>query len=242
MERCVVIGLGLFGQSVAVEMMKNGAEVLAVDSDIDLVDQIKDKVTYAVSLDATDEQALRDQGVPAFDIAVVAIGENFEAALITTSILKDFGIKRIFARAADRRRERLLKEIGTGRTDGDDSARSKETRKVEVINPEELAGRRVALNLISREARDVIELTQNFVIVERPVPREFVGRTLRESKVRERYRVNIVALKKPTDKYDSQGNEIYEIHNSPDPSDIIEDNDRFLIACLKDDADRLPWD
>lgn len=241
MERCVVIGLGLFGQSVATEMMKHGAEVLAIDSSVELVDQVKDRVTYAVALDATDEQALKDQGVPNFDVAVVSIGENFEAALITTSILKDFGIKRIFARATDRRRERLLKEIG-GIKPLDGSEDRKALRQVEVINPEELAGRRVALNLISKEARDVIELTQNFVIVERPVPREFIGRTLRENKIRERYRVNIVAVKKPTNSYDSEGNEVYEIHNSPDPSDLLEDNDRFLIACRKEDADRLPWD
>jgi trk system potassium uptake protein TrkA len=227
MQRCVVIGLGLFGTAVALEMKKNGAEVLAIDSDIKKVDAIKNKVTYAICLDSTDEEALRDQGIDQMDIAVVAIGVHFEASLITTSILHQFNIPKIFARATDPRKEALLKKITQN--------------SVEVINPEESAGKRLGLTLISRQAREVTQLSDNFVVVEQTPPKEFIGKTLRDNRIREHFHVNVVAIKKPTGNYDHQGREIYEILNSPSPSDIVEDRDRLLIACMKDEADQLPW-
>src|SRR5687767_2270252 len=99
MRKVAVIGLGRFGAALAKQLTASGAEVIAVDSNMTLVNEIREEVAIAVKLDSTDQDALRGQEIQLVDVAVVAIGENFEAALLTTVILKKMGVPRIICRA-----------------------------------------------------------------------------------------------------------------------------------------------
>jgi len=227
-QRVVVIGLGIFGNAVAKEMTRNGAEVLAIDIDSECVETIKDDVTHAIVLDSTDEAALQEQGVANFDVAVVAIGMNFESAMITTSILKRLGVNNIHARATSTRKGELLQKIG-----GDST---------QIINPEESAGKQLALVLLTRGADSVKEITEELLIVTRRAPKVFWKKSLAELNIRGKYHVNVVAIKKPTKKIDARsGKPIEEINDSPGPGDIIQEGDKLLVACSRSNIDNLPY-
>ena len=112
MESFAVIGLGRFGMMLARTLAKAGREVIAIDTDRDLVESIQNDVTVAVRLDATDERALKGQGVDKVSCAIVSIGESFEANVMATALLKTMGIKRVIARAATPMRQKILQHVG----------------------------------------------------------------------------------------------------------------------------------
>src|SRR5690606_24273426 len=111
-HKFAVIGLGRFGNSIARTLAERGAEVLAIDNNEDHVEDIKDDVAYAVTLDAMDSRALEAQNVQDMDAAIVSIGEDFEALLITTANLQELNIKRIITRAANKQQRRILEKMG----------------------------------------------------------------------------------------------------------------------------------
>lgn len=220
--------MGAFGQAVAIEMVNNGAEVLAIDVNAEPIEEIKNIVTHAIILDATDETALSEQGIGNFDVGVVSIGDNFEAALLTTSILKRLGVKRIHARATSNRKGELLQKIG-----GDNT---------QVINPEKAAGKQLGLVLLTRDADSVAEITDELLVVTRKAPKPFFNKTLAELSIRDKYQVNVVAIKKPTRKVDATtGDPIEEINYTPGPSDVIGEGDSLLVACTRENIDNLPY-
>jgi len=107
-----VIGLGHFGSSLAVELSSRNAEVLAIDNDIERLDDIKDRVAHTIRLDATEEKALRGLGLQEMDGVIVAIGDDFEATLLTVTQLQQLEIKRIIVRATTEVHERILSHLG----------------------------------------------------------------------------------------------------------------------------------
>ncbi|MFA6571191.1 MAG: TrkA family potassium uptake protein, partial [Bacteroidota bacterium] len=108
-KRFCVIGLGYFGQYLALKLSEAGAEVLAIDRDEDRVDAISDKITYAVTMDSTDAKTLHSLGLQDMDAVIVAIGEGFESSILTTAVLQEIGVKRILNRITSPIHERLLK-------------------------------------------------------------------------------------------------------------------------------------
>ena len=110
--RVAVVGMGLFGRSVAVDLARGGAEVIAVDENLELIEAVRDEVSVAVSMDATDERALRAQGVHEVDVLVASIGDNFEANLLVVLIGKELGIPRVLARAPSPRHAQILRKVG----------------------------------------------------------------------------------------------------------------------------------
>lgn len=114
--RFAVIGMGRFGSAIAQRLAEKGAEVIAIDSDQEQVEQIRDRVTYAVALDSTDKDALLSQGIRDMDAVVVTIGENFQAVLLTTFVLQEIGVRRIIVRANGRPRSRFWRKWGSRRS------------------------------------------------------------------------------------------------------------------------------
>ena len=112
MNRFAVIGLGRFGSRLASNLAAAGAEVIAIDRSRQIVEDLRDKVTLAIALDATDEQALRIQGVDQVDCAVVGIGQDFEANALTTALLKSLGVARVVSRAGNQMQAEILTRIG----------------------------------------------------------------------------------------------------------------------------------
>ena len=174
-----IIGLGRFGGSVAKTLHQLGHEVLGIDSDAEVVQEFSNELTHVISMDAHDEEALRSQGMHNFDAVVVAIGANVEANLFTTLMLKDLGVKNVIAMANDVVQGRMLKKIGA----------------TQVVYPHADMGRRVAHKLCVKSMIDYMELGNDLTIIELRVPSFLIGKNLKNTKLRENYGVNVVAVK-----------------------------------------------
>ena len=178
-NRAVIIGLGRFGGSLALELARQHTDVLAIDTSPKLVDKYADEVTHAVVADSTDEEALKQLGVHQFRRAVVAIGADLEASILTTSVLANFGIPNIWAKALSRQHARILERVGAHH----------------VVLPEHDMGERVA-HLVMGRMLDYIEFEDDYAMVKTVAPAEAVGRPLAESELRSKYGITVVSIKR----------------------------------------------
>ena len=178
MKSYLVIGLGRFGQTLARQLCMLGAEVLAMDVRNDLVQQVADDVTHAVAGDAQDKEVLRALGVRNFDCAIIAIGSDLAASVLTTMNLKELEVPYIICKAHDETHRRVLEKLGVDR----------------VIIPEQENAQRLARSLNSHNVLDYIELSEDYGILEVPAPKSWVGKTLKELNVRAKLGVNIIAV------------------------------------------------
>ena len=211
-KQFVIIGLGRFGASVAKTLYALGHDVLAIDSNEDLVQEISDSVTHAVQMDATDENALRTLGLRNFDVAVVTIGANIQASVMATLLVKDMGIKYIIAKGNSDLHAKVLYKIGADR----------------VILPEKDMGVRVAHNLVSSSILDYIELSPDYSIIEIESPKEWYGKSMKELSLRSKYGINVMAIKKNN-----------EVNISPDADDVINKDDIVVDIGSAEDLTKL---
>lgn len=179
-DRVVVIGLGRFGSSLALELVRHGWEVLGIDSNTRLVQSYSEQLTHAAVADSTDADALRQLGVPEYSRAVVAIGTDLEASILTTSLLVDFEIPHIWAKAVSRQHGEILRRVGANH----------------VVLPEHEMGERLA-HLVTGRMLDYIEFEDGFALVKTGAPAEVVDRSLGETGIRARYGVTVVCIKRP---------------------------------------------
>ncbi|WP_020524716.1 potassium channel family protein [Catelliglobosispora koreensis] len=177
-ESVVVIGLGRFGSSLALELLRRDTQVLAIDSSPKLVQAYSSQIPHAVVADATDPEALTQLDVGMFRRAVVAIGTDQEASILATANLADLDVSDIWAKATNRQHGRILQRVGAHH----------------VVLPEHDMGERVA-HLVSGEMLDYLELGDGFVIAKTRPPRDYVGAALGETGLRAQYGVTIVAVK-----------------------------------------------
>lgn len=175
----MVLGLGRFGTSLAFELVRRGSDVLGIDSDPVLVQRYADELTHTAVADTTDPEALRQLDVPDFRRAVVGIGTDLEASILTTAVLVDFGIEHIWAKATSRQHGRILERIGAHH----------------VVLPEHEMGERVA-HLVTGRMIDYIRFEDDFAMVKTLAPHDIVDKTLRESGVRSRYQITVVGIKR----------------------------------------------
>ncbi|WP_174552424.1 potassium channel family protein [Microtetraspora niveoalba] len=180
----VVIGLGRFGSSLALELARRGTEVLAIDNRPKVVQSLAGRITNIATADATDIEALRQLGVPDFYRAVVAIGSDLEASILATSLLVELELDAIWAKAVSRQHGQILRRIGAHH----------------VVFPEHDMGERVA-HLVSGRMLDYVEVDEGFALVKTHPPKEFVGVPLGQSKLRRKYGVTIVAVKSPGEEF-----------------------------------------
>ena len=211
-KQFVIIGLGRFGSSVAKTLYALGHDVLAIDSNEDLVQEISDSVTHAVQTDATDENALRTLGLRNFDVAVVTIGANIQASVMATLLVKDMGIKYIIAKGNSDLHAKVLYKIGADR----------------VILPEKDMGVRVAHNLVSSSILDYIELSPDYSIIEIESPKEWYGKSMKELSLRSKYGINVMAIKRNN-----------EVNISPDADDVINKDDIVVAIGSAEDLTKL---
>lgn len=225
-QRFAVIGLGRYGSRFAVNVARAGAEVIAIDRDRDIVEEMRDRVTLAVALDSTDERALRIQGVDKVDVAVVAIGQDFEANALTTSLLKQINVKRVISRAANRTQASILSRIGADI----------------VVNPEDEAADRWAHRLLAPHLIEHIELAAGYGLVQMATPSTWVNRTLQELDVRRKHHVNIVAIKRRVAVALETGEEGFEelVVDLPMPTSRLRSDDILVIAGRDEDLEDLP--
>jgi trk system potassium uptake protein TrkA len=203
-----------------------GQEVIAIDANRETVENVRDYVSLAVRLDATDDKALLAQEVDKVDAAVVAIGEGFEAASLTTAHLKAMGVHHVVVRAATAIQARILNLIGAD----------------EVINPEEDSALRLAYRLASPNIVDSLEIAEGFRMQQIRAPKAFHGKRVVDIKLRQQYSVNLVAIKKRYRRKTAEGVEEYEdrIKDIPKPSDVIEPDDILVLIGKSNALARLP--
>ena len=212
MESYAVIGLGRFGYSIAQELMAAGCEVLAIDLDEELVQRIADSVTEAVVADARDEQVLHSLGIRNYDCGIVAIGSDVAASILITMLLKEAGIAKVVCKASDEIHKKALLKVGADRV---------------VIPEKEMAGR-VARGLANPNVMDYIELSGQFAIVERSAPESWIGKSLKDLNVRNKYGLSIIAFRRGRD-----------MIVSPRPDEPIARGDVLIVLGREDDLARL---
>lgn len=185
MKSFAVIGMGRFGTSVAKTLGKMGHDVLAVDNDEERIEEVLDYVTHGVVVDALDEDALVELGLRNFDTIIVSIGQDIQASILVTVILKEMGCKFVVAKAQNELHGRVLEKTGADR----------------VVYPERDMGVRVAHGLVSNNVLDYIELSPDYSILEVVAPTKFVGKNLREAGLGAKYGINLMAIKRGKDIY-----------------------------------------
>lgn len=211
-KQFAVIGMGRFGSSVARVISQMGFEVLAVDDDEQRIQDIVNTVTHAVSADSTDEEALRALGIRNFDVVVVAIGQDIQASILTTLILKDLGVPRIIVKAQNELHGKVLQKIGADK----------------VIHPERDMGTRVAHHLVSPNIMDFIELSDDYSIIELQANSQIVGQTLKTLDIRKRYGCSVMAIK-------NKG----KMNITPQADAPINDDDVLVIVGANKDIQKL---
>nr|WP_218001249.1 TrkA family potassium uptake protein [Nocardia thailandica] len=209
--RVVVIGLGRFGSSLARELVTHGSEVLAIDSDPHLVQQLSDELTHVAVADTTDMDALTQLGVPDFPHAVVGIGSNMEASILTTSLLADCAIPRIWAKATSRQHGQILERVGAHH----------------VVFPEHDMGERVA-HLVTGRMIDYIEFDADYAMAKTTAPASVIGKTLTASGLRHRFEVTVVAVKHPGAEF---------TYTTADT--VIADGDQLIVSGRIDAVERF---
>ena len=178
-KQFAVIGMGRFGSSVARTLSELGCEVLAVDVDEERIQHMAGIVTHAVQADTTDDEALRAIGIRNFDVVVVAIGQDIQASILTTLLLKELGVPMLVVKAQNELHGKVLQRIGADK----------------VIYPERDMGQRLAHHLISANIIDYIDLTDDYSIAEILAPQGMIGRSLRELDIRAKFGCNVIAIK-----------------------------------------------
>jgi len=177
MGRFVVIGLGRFGSQLATRLYELGHEVLAVDSDADTVQALRDKVSQVAQVDVRDKLQLRALGLKDFDTAIVSVGEHLEASTLAALYCKELEL-RVVARAVTEDHGKILEALGVD----------------EVVFPERDMAVRLAERLASSNLLDFIALGPDYSIAEVAVPAPFIGKTLAELQVRQRFNVHVIAV------------------------------------------------
>jgi trk system potassium uptake protein TrkA len=211
-KQVVVIGLGRFGSSVCQELYKMGHEVLAIDSNMERVDANRDHSSHAVIANATDESELKALGVRNFDNAIVAIGDDLQASVLCTLMLKEIGVSKVWVKARDLQHQKILEKVGADR----------------VIQPEYEMGVRVAHHMDSEKIIDYIDLSKDYSIQELTASDKIANRTLAKLNLRERYKIIILAIKRGED-----------VNIAPVPNDEVRENDVLIVMGHRDDLKRF---
>jgi trk system potassium uptake protein TrkA len=226
MKRFAVIGLGRFGQKLAIALAMSGAEVIAIDKNREEIELITDQVSHAVRLDSTDEEALKAQGVDKVDVAIIGIGQGgggFESAILTVVNLRQMGVKQIYARAEGPIAGEVFSKVGA----------------TEVIYPEIESAQRWAFKLIAPQIGEKIDFAPGYSLARVKAPASFDGKTVMDLQLRQKYSVNLVLIKRgeyATKEKDQKD----KIINVPMPSTVIYRDDILMIAGSDADLAKLP--
>ncbi len=202
MKSYAVIGLGRFGCSLAENLDDLGCEVMAIDISAEKVQHIADSVTRAVVGDSTDKEVLRVLGVQNCDCAIVAIGNDLSAAVLTILNLQELGVPKIVCKARNAACSRVMLKMGVER----------------IITPEQEVAAKLAHSLCSPNVLDYIELSDEYGIIEVPAPKDWIDKSIKALNVRARMGVNIIAVKKED-----------EVNVSPDADYTVRNGDVLVV-------------
>ena len=207
-----MLGLGKFGIGVADELMERGAEVLVVDRNERLIEQHAGKYTQAVIADLADVEQIKELGLGNMEAVIVSMAQDLEASIMCVMIARESGVHRIIAKAENTRKGEILKKVGA----------------TQIIYPEQESGARTALQLMSRDILQFFDLSSDLVFVEMIPRKEWEGKVLSELKLRPRYGINVVAVRK--------GEKVQTVNN---PDIVIRKEEPLLIVISKEQLEKL---
>ncbi|MCO6494611.1 MAG: TrkA family potassium uptake protein [Bacteroidetes bacterium] len=223
-SRFAVIGLGRFGSKIARYLSLRGAEVIAIDEDAMRVDALKDDVAHAVQADATHLRSLESLRIKDMDAVIVAIGENFEALLLSVVNLLELKVNRIISRTASEHQTLILQRIGI----------------TEIFNPEEEVGQIVAERLIHPNVKTFLQLPDDFEIVELSPPRSVCNKTVGEIRFSEDYNLNLITIKRPFEvEKDKQLLTEYHLLGVPQKDLVVYERDALIVLGKQSDIERF---
>ena len=207
-----VIGLGRFGRKLAESLYDMGTDVMAVDKNPEIIAAISSRVNYAIEADVSSADALIGMGLGTMDVVVVAMGSDLTASIMSVMVAKEQGVPLVVAKASDKRMGQILTKIGADR----------------IIFPEEETGFRTARTLVMDTFLEFFDIDDKLCLLEiKPKP-EWIGKNLIELNLREKYRVNVIAVKDHS-----------EMRSFIDPSRPLEDDTELLVILEKADLNRL---
>lgn len=212
-----VISLGKFGIQLATSLSQKGYDVIAIDSNPDRVDDIKELVNFAVVLDATDEKAMRSVNVDTVDIGVVAMGTNVQSSLLTTALLQKLGVSDIYVRSINHLQESILRSMGVPDN--------------RMVNIEEEMGEQLSSSFVSGKVGRYIQISERHSLMEIRLPTPFVNKTLKQLDLRRHYKINVVGIKRLVPYVDDQGDVQHQLRMAdiPDPEDPLQASDVLVI-------------
>ena len=211
-KNVIVLGLGRFGTAVAKKLYEKNVEVMAVDINYNKVQKIADNVTSAVQADMTDEEALKGLGISNFDVAVIGTGTNLEASIEASLICKDAGVQTIIAKATSETHARILEKIGVDK----------------ITYPELDIGNRLANIISGSNILEMLKFSSEFTLVELKARKKWIGKSLRDLDLRDKYEVNVVAFKRDD-----------QIIFTPGPDEKIQEDDNLLIIAKTENLSEL---
>ncbi len=206
-----VIGMGRFGQSVVEELIRKEADVLVIDRDPDRIAKMSQIATHAVTLDTTDVQALKEVGIAAIDVVVVAIGKDIQSSILTTLILKDLGVDTVIVKVQNADHAKVVEKLGAD----------------EIIQPEQQSGKRLASKIVSDNVLDYIDLNESHSFIVVNATPKIIDSTIINLDVRNRFKINVVAIRRD------------EEIIIPKPDSVIEQADQLLLIGSNADLDRF---
>ncbi|MBR4027054.1 MAG: TrkA family potassium uptake protein [Lachnospiraceae bacterium] len=178
-----VFGLGRYGSAVAKELVANGAEVIAVDLDEDIVNEVALDIPICKCADITDAEVIRQLGISNVDVVIIAMATNLEASVMAIMLCKEIGVKTVIAKCGNEMHRKIFSKVGADK----------------VVFPESDSGVRLAKNLLSSGFIDIVELSKDVSMIELNVRPEWNGKTILELNLRQKYSINIVAICKGTE-------------------------------------------
>ena len=216
-----VIGLGNFGKSIALNLAKKGAEVMAIDNNYDKVEDISEDVAYAVTLNATDRRALLSQDIKSFDAVIVAIGNPFEQRLLCAALLLDFGVRRIICRAVGRNQRFILNKMGI----------------TEIISPEQEIGLSVARRLMNPSLVSYLDLPDDYSVVEIIAPRHTRNMEYGQIDFRDKYKLSLITIRRNVEEWNGQNNQ--HVLGVPDTKTVILEGDVLVMFGKNKDIEKF---
>lgn len=214
MKRAVVIGLGIFGYHLARTLFENGFEVVAIDKDKDVIQKIRDYCTKAILADGTDQEIMDEIGIGEDDIAIISFGEDLAAATLITLHLKQMKVKNIIVKAPNEDHKMILEKVGA----------------TDVFIPEMDMAKKLAKSLTSPNVMDYIPLSDDYMIFELAPPNSFLGKTLAELQLRNRFNLEVIAVRDVIADH---------IHMVPHADFVIKDGEALLVIGKEKDIGKI---
>lgn len=225
MKRFLVIGLGQLGTELAKALHDKGAEVIAVDTNMNIIEDIKDSVTTAVCIDSTDAESLATLNIGSIDAAIVAIAEDRQTSILTTALLKEMGVENIIARKSGPLHGKILEKIGAAR----------------IISPEIDMAEQLARSLVSPGLLEFITLPDGHTIFQVEAPEDFYDKTLIELDFRRNYGLLVVAIQRRKTTISDSGDiqVAAETISLPSATETIKKDDVLVLVGMKRDIEKF---